>query len=215
LTVYALASEWVSQRDLAKAMGVKTVAVRNWEVDGIPEPKIVGKRKFYNLPAVIKWRHERAAAGRPASQRRSTEEARTRKLEAEASLAEIELAKKRDQVVEISIAMKAFSDAMSACRSRLLSIGASVAPRIELAPDVASRKEMIDDAIIEALYEISSAAFEFSGGPAEDPESRDIEESPGEDEASAEAEPKRVGRSKSRSVSRKLRRARQMENEPG
>lgn len=81
---------------------------------------------------------------------------RTRKIAAEASLAEIELAKARGEVADLDLVRAEVLACFSACRSRLLSIGSTLAGRMDLATDMASRKELIDDAVIEALNEISS-----------------------------------------------------------
>lgn len=192
----------VSQVELASLLGLSTAAIRAWERQGCPvesKAKRKGDPTLYSVAAVVRWREQQAAlaaSGDLAAM--DMEEARRRKLAAEAALVEIDLARRRGEVVEVAVIAAEVGSALSACRARLLGVGASVAPRLELAPDTASRKEMIDDAINEALDEISGPAFEFASGAEGDDQEGDRDTPVGADAPAAASDAERVGRRKPR-----------------
>lgn len=198
----------VSQIELSRLLDFSTAAIRAWEAQGCPveqRAKRKGEANLYSVASVVRWREQQAAlsaSGNLAAM--DMEEAKRRKLAAEAALVEIDLARKRAEVVDVSVIAAVVGGALSACRARLLGIGASVAPRLQLASDTASRKEMIDDAINEALHEISGPAFEFSGGTDGDGQESVECGFFGADAAAAEDDAERVGGRKPRSLGRKL-----------
>lgn len=187
----------VSQIELSRLLDVRPATIRAWVSQGCPvqeKARKAGQASKYSVAEVVRWREAQAAMAASGDlDAMDVEEARRRKLAAEAAIVEIDLAKRRGEVVEISLVAKEIGAGLSACRSRLLSVGAATAPKIELAPDAASIKEIVDDAISEALDEISSASFEF-GGDAEG-DDQEIVQGPSDnaDEAAAEADPKRMG----------------------
>ena len=160
----------VSQTELALIFGVSRQSVRAWEARGCPVERKAqrkGEPSRYSVAAVLRWREEQAAMAAVLGAL-DMNAARRRKPAAQATLAEIELAKIRGEVVEISAVAEKFGDALSAVRARLLALGSTLAPRLELATDVASRKEMIEDALKEALEPISGPVSEFLGGRSDD-----------------------------------------------
>lgn len=194
----------VSQVELGSLLEKSTAAIRAWERQGCPvaqKARRKGEATLYSVAAVVEWREKQAAlsaSGDLAAM--DMEEAKRRKLAAEAALVEIDLARKRGEVIEVAVVAAEIGGALSACRARLLGVGSSVAPRLELAPDTAARKEMIDDAINEALDEISGPAFEFAGGSDGDGPEGDPGDSGGADAPAAAADAERVGRRKPRPV---------------
>lgn len=181
----------VSQAELSSIFGVTPQTIRAWERKGCPvESK--GKRGVASryVPAdVIRWREEQAKLAASGDlDAMDFEEARRRKLAAEAATAELALAKAKGEVVALDLVGREVGAALAACRARLMSIGASVAPKVGLAPDTAAIKEMVDDAIYEALDEISGVAFEFDSDPEEVDPQDDAGSSDGDDGAAAEAD---------------------------
>jgi len=209
----------ISQIELSRLLDVKPATIRAWEARGCPiehKAQKKGEASLYSVAEVVRWREAQAAMAASGDlSAMDMEEAKRRKLSAEAALVEIDLAKARGNVVEVAVAAKEIGDALSACRSRLLGVGASVAPRLDLAPDTASRKEMIDDAINEALDEISSTAFEFASGSEGDSPEGDQDPAEGADAPAAEADVERVGRRQPHAVGRKLGGTRAVANKPG
>jgi phage terminase Nu1 subunit (DNA packaging protein) len=181
----------VSQLQLAELLGVTPKTIRAWERQGCPVERKArrGLPSQYSVAAVFRWREEQARLAASGNlDAMDMEEAKRRKLAAEAAAAELSLARERDEVVEIDLVSKEVGTALAACRSRLLQVGAKVAPQCELTPDAASVKELIDDAIYEALDEISGDALEYAGAPDGDGADGAEEASRNDDEATAEAD---------------------------
>lgn len=170
----AVESPLVSQMQLAGIFGVKTDTIRAWERMGCPVEHRGGRglASAYRPADVIRWREEQAtlAAAGDVS-KLDLNEARRRKTVAEAALAEIDLARARGEIAEVSIMTRELGNALAATLARLMAVGAKLAPTLEFATDAASRKNMIDDAIAEAVHDISSPDFSFFGSPeGDDPE---------------------------------------------
>lgn len=83
------------------------------------------------------------------------EEAKRRKIAAEAALAETELERVRGTLVEVEAIEKAWSELVSNCRAKLLSIPAKASPEVYGAESLADVKLVLKNAIVEALNELS------------------------------------------------------------
>jgi hypothetical protein len=122
--------------------------------------------------------------------------ARTRKMEADAAMAEIELQKAQKLLVRADDVEKVWSTILFAVRAKLLAIPSKSAPVLALETDVAIIKDILDNAVGEALTELSAYdpavdPVALTGG---DGGAGDI--LPAEDGAAPETKPKRVGRPK-------------------
>lgn len=186
----------VNQTELARLFDVTPKSIRAWSSQGCPVER-EGKRgqpTLYRPADVIRWREERAAlaaAGDIAMM--DMEEARRRKLAAEAATAELALARAKDEVVEVELVSKVVGNGLAAVRARLLQIGAKIAPQAEIAPDATAIKELVDDAIYEALDEISGDALAFGGAADREADEGVGAAADGNDVAASEADAKRVG----------------------
>lgn len=127
------------------------------------------------------------------------DQARTRKMEADAAIAEIELQKAQKLLVKADDVEKVWSTILFAVRAKLIAIPSKAAPVLALENDVAVIKDILDNAVGEALAEL--AGYD----PAIDPvaisggNTGAGEIVPVEDGTAPKAEPKRVGRPKKRS----------------
>lgn len=124
------------------------------------------------------------------------DQARTRKMEADAAIAEIELQKAQKLLVKADDVEKVWSTILFAVRAKLLAIPSKAAPVLALEKDVAIIKDVLDNAVGEALAELSGYdpaidPVTISGSNAESGEVV-----PAEDGTTAKTEPKRVGRPK-------------------
>ena len=108
--------------------------------------------------------------------------------QSEATLAEIEVAEKRGAVAEVDLIASEFGNALAACRARLIGVGASVAPRLSIAESAAAMKLIVDEAIYEALEEISDGVLEFARSPGGDDPAGDPGEDLDPDEAASAAD---------------------------
>lgn len=187
----------MSQIELARLFDVRPATVRAWTRQGCPVEKKsekAGQATLYRPAEVIRWREEQARMAASGDlDAMNMEEAKRRKLAAEAASAELALARDKAEVVAVSLVAKEVGSALAACRSRLLQVGSKVAPHWELVEDAAAAKELIDDAIYEALDAISDDAFAFGGEAAGDAAEDDAGASDLAHEIAAEADPERMG----------------------
>lgn len=121
------------------------------------------------------------------------DEARTRKLNAEAEIAELELAKVRNQLVLVEDVVKAWTDTLSNLKSKMTSIPSKAAPIVASETEIGIVQEILTDSINEALEELSNYDPKVSAART----SKSKGSSAGSDEDTEAATPpkrKRVGR---------------------
>lgn len=125
----------------------------------------------------------------------SYDEARTRKVNAEAEIAELELAKVRAQLVIADDVVKAWTDVLGMLKSKLTNIPSKAAPIVASETDAGQIEAMLTDLINETLEELAGYDPKVSATRI----SKSSESSEGSD-ASSQATPKtkrgKVGRPK-------------------
>ena len=119
------------------------------------------------------------------------DEARTRKVNAEAEIAELELAKIRGELVVAEDVVKAWEDVLGALKAKLMAIPTKGAPVVATESEAGKCQAILEDLIREALEELSNYDPRISATTAsvEPPE-----EGNGDTEAATPAKRKRVGR---------------------
>jgi hypothetical protein len=93
----------------------------------------------------------------------SYDEARTRKTNAEAQIAEIELEKVRGELVPAEDVVTAWNDVLGALKSKLMSIPTKGAPILATEAQAGVCQKILEDLITEALEELSN--YEPSSDP--------------------------------------------------
>lgn len=86
----------------------------------------------------------------------SYDEARTRKVNAEAEIAELELAKIRGTLCMTNDVVAAWESVLHACKAKFLALPTKVAPILATETDVVVAKDYLENAIREALTELSN-----------------------------------------------------------
>jgi len=86
----------------------------------------------------------------------SYDEARTRKVNAEAEIAELELAKVRGQLVVAEDVVKAWMDVLGNLKSKLTNIPAKAAPIVASESEAGMIQHVLTDLMNEALEELSA-----------------------------------------------------------
>lgn len=121
----------------------------------------------------------------------SYDEARTRKVNAEAEIAELELKKIHGELVVADDVVSAWNDVLAALKAKLMSIPAKGAPIVSAESNTGVCKSVLEDLIMEALEELSNY------DPKIDPTTAAVEspeESDNDAKAPAKAKRKSVGR---------------------
>jgi hypothetical protein len=88
------------------------------------------------------------------------EEAKRRKMAAEAALAETELAQVQGRLVEADEIERAWGELVANCRAKLLSIPSKVSPEVFAAESLVEVKATLKSAILEALNELSDSEID-------------------------------------------------------
>lgn len=84
------------------------------------------------------------------------DEARTRKVSAEAEIAELELARIRGTLCLTEDVVKVWENVLHACRSKFLAMPTKLAPIIAHETDISAIKDIVEDQIREALSELAN-----------------------------------------------------------
>jgi len=149
----------VNRANCAKTFGVSVKTISAWVRRGCPYEQKGGKGTewLFDTPKVFRWHLENvegpaeapAEADEPKSTPANYEQARARKMQAEAALAEIDLELKAGSVALIDVVLDAVSSEYATVRTRLGSLPGILAPRID-----ASRAHELQPVIAEAVDDI-------------------------------------------------------------
>lgn len=204
----------VSVAELAHLLGVHRNTVLAWVQRGCPLAERGssgrGNEHKFDLAAVVRWREDEAArAATGNTEGLDLDVARLRKVAGEAALIELEVQKKRGQLVEIDAVASVVGEKFAACRSRLLSLPTKLAPLLAASTDVNETQVLLEQGINEALSELSGDGI--AGAPGEGDSGADVSEPA----ASSEAPGQRVGGRTPKAVRRKQRRAGPVDNSEG
>jgi len=123
------------------------------------------------------------------------EEARARKVAAEAEITQLELAKVRGELVVAEDVGSAWSDTLSSLKAKLISIPSKAAPIVAAEDEAGICQKIIEDLVREALEELSNYEPRISPTSTQGT-SAASEESVSGDEAASAPKRKRVGRPK-------------------
>ena len=135
--------------------------VRQLVTDGIL-PKKAERGRYELIPTVrayIHWLRDRSLYGEAKAKSGniiSLDEARRRKLIAEAELAELELQKERLEVVSIAETEKSWTAVLSNVRVNLLALPTTMAAVTAVETDQKIVKELLSNAVEQALTELSA-----------------------------------------------------------
>ena len=113
----------------------------------------------FDTAECINWMIDRAKAEAEPSQipaKDLQKELITRKLTAETEIAELELLKKKEQVVFISDAIAATANAVTVLRQRFLTLPRRIAPLVLGETDEEIAKELIEREVIDVLEELAN-----------------------------------------------------------
>ena len=87
---------------------------------------------------------------------------RARKMKAEAELAEMELAKLRDETINVEAASIVWGEIVTLAKSRLLGIPAKMAPIVAVEDTPAICKALIEEQVVEVLDELRQDVAEWA-----------------------------------------------------
>lgn len=121
------------------------------------------------------------------------DEAKGRKMTAEAEMAELELARIRGELVKTDDVVRAWDDVLRAMRAKLLAIPTKLASAVSHESDPNLCKSIMDKEIEDALHELANYQPSVDATKPSSA-SQQVEDSDGLIEATAQAHRKRMGR---------------------
>lgn len=156
----------VNKTEAAELFGVTAKTVDNWMRKGL-KGETQGREVLLNTAAIAQFLEDDIKARFSATPAAETiDQARIRKITADAALAELQLERERGEVVNIEEVARAIGDEYAATRAKLLSIPTKLAPRIAIESDENACRELLAREITEALNELVGAGF-GEGSPRE------------------------------------------------
>lgn len=147
----------VNKRELSKILGRSEEWISQMQRDAtFPVlTKRTGRAgNEYETSDVIAWMERRQVSNLIDDGMTDIEEAKRRKIAAEAGLAELELAKEKGEVVLVEQVSAELGEQLSAMRAKLLSLPTKTANLVFTAKDITEAKSILEDAILEALNEM-------------------------------------------------------------
>lgn len=185
----------LNRESCAEFFGVDLRTVDIWLRRGLPATK-EGRQWKINSATVARWRIEREreqVLGELANV--SEDDARRRKLVAEAARAEFELARATGAAVAIADVEATVSGMIGAARAKLLGVGTKLARELAVEADVLVCRKLIDGGVHDALVELSEWDGSIPDNAAGSAESTGGGEASSEDlEPAAAVDGKPVGR---------------------
>ena len=157
----------VTTQEIAEMMGKHEWEIRQWIREGMPvHKKGTGGRgknaaNLFLLRDVVGWLQDRALKSALRSSDNevvSSEEAKRRKLAAEAALQEIELAKAKGLVVDLESIERDLSNRFAELRSNIRKVPERVALRLVAESEEAEIKRILREEIDAALEALTSHA---------------------------------------------------------
>lgn len=147
-------AERLSQSQLAKRLCLSTRQVHNLADEGMPSVSD-GSKRWYEWESCFSWYVEyKQRQSAPAD----AEEAKARKLAAEARLAELELAAKEGTMVTVEDAAQAVEAKLEGLRSSLVTLPQRIAPVVLGCKTLAEVTAKLDAAVAEAMTSIAEGA---------------------------------------------------------
>lgn len=148
--------ERITQSEAARRLGMTPQALGRWAGrPGAPVELVKGK-PWCLWPDFPKWRDaEMAAQVRKESAPGDFEEARTRKMAAEAELAEMELAQARGDLVTVADATERTARILERVRARFVAFPGKLAPRLVGVDTAMEARGVLEAAVGEVLSELA------------------------------------------------------------
>ena len=152
----AKGAERVTQSEAARRLGMTPQALGRWtDRPGAPIELVKG-RPYCLWPAFPKWRDaEMLRKERQAATPGDFEEARTRKMAAEAELAELELATERGRLVTVEDCASRLVRILERVRARLVAVPGKLAPRLVGVETAMEARGVLEEAVAETLAELA------------------------------------------------------------
>jgi len=161
----------VTKAELGRLMGASIPTVSQWVSKGCPyvQKGSKGKQWIFNVPDVVAWRGEQIAIQAVGDTKSlDIDEARRRKVAAEAALTELDLSVRRGELVEVEVVADTVGEDYANLRAKLLSFPVKLAPQVVGMEDAGEIQSLSESLIHEALEELVSDGLYERAAPRPD-----------------------------------------------
>lgn len=145
--------EQVTMTEAARRLGMTQQAVGVWAAKSDAPVVTKGGRRYALWPTFPAWHREQIT--RPTAPA-DLEEAKSRKMAAEAELAEYELAQARGEFIAVADLDAKIGPVFDTFRAKLLAIPGRLAPRVVACRDIADARDMLEQELGVVLAELSA-----------------------------------------------------------
>jgi len=149
----------ITTTEMSALLGVHKNTIHEWVSQGCPTAVRAtrGHANQFMLSDVLEWHKSRAViAATGSNDLMSADEAKRRKLMAEAGLQEIELNKRKGEIIELAEVEKKLSNTFAVIRSNMLKVSDRTSIRLIGETDETRIKKIIREEINQALEALSS-----------------------------------------------------------
>ena len=150
----------VTKRELAGILGLSTRQIENLEAEGLPR-RADKNRKFYPIPDAVRWYVDRE---RRRAEPTDFEEARARKMAAEARLAELMLAREEGKLLAIDDVEREWRQVLERLRAKLLSVPSRYAPALVGRRSIPEAIQVLQQLVEETMLALSETGEEIDAG---------------------------------------------------
>lgn len=149
----------VTKAELCRLSGKNPSTISTWVTKGCPYVQKGSKSKqwVFDVAEVMDWYADyKALQAVGDTKSLDIDEARRRKLAAEAAIAELDVSKRKGEVVEIEAVAQAVGDDYANLRAKLLSLPVKLAPQAAILTEAKEVQDLAESLIHEALEELVS-----------------------------------------------------------
>lgn len=170
-----MSSRTVNKAELAELLGCSIPTINAKVRNGMPyeqKPDASKKKQswLFDTVKVIEWERQQAIKNKVGdTEKVADDELRRRKLAAETTVAEIEVAKKKGEVVLVEDVARIIAKDYLSMRAKLLTISERVAPLVVGETDEGFIKDQIDTEVNDALTALSNEYFSDEPEPLKKP----------------------------------------------
>lgn len=160
----------VTRAGLAEVFGVALPTVDGWVRQGCPVLKRGGRgvQWEFDVAAVTTWRIDKAVADATSGAPTDIEDAKRRKIAAEASLAELELAKAKGEVAPIRDFERTWSAMMAAIQQNVMNVPQRVVVQLLGETNETAFKQKLRAELTLALEQAATAEPDMTDDDADD-----------------------------------------------
>lgn len=152
-------------QECASALGVSVPTIRRWAADGMPYDSKGSQSKpwVFDIPRCVQWIKDQAVLNAVGDVSDADfEQLKKRKLAAETTVAEVQAARERGEVIRIEDAIRVRTAEALAVKAKLLSIPSRIDHVLAGSSDRRFCRQVLTDEIYGALEELATRSIDVS-----------------------------------------------------